>query len=553
MAEWKSLLDDAKLEASEQFKAAWKLHVDKVSDVLESGWRENISRIVEQRFDSLKQELTTANEEWLANQLEERVAARLNDEWETQIGQQVENRLSAEFDERVSHKVEEQLAARLEEEVGGRLEQEVQRRVDEILPEKIEAAVQAQIEERLETAVSDRVVSLLPERVEEVLTLRLAEELPTRIATALTSEKEKWDAEFLPLVDQAKQESAAEIETFLAEAKVQAEEAQAQAEQAKVQAAAFARSMARQELGQQLGQSLRVLRVANDGIQWRDAVLDAVAPFCGLTALFLVTKDRYTLEGVRGMAGELETIFELEFHEAAAFQNAHESKDLVVSVRGDSEVSPYVMSLRPEAHDGKSYIFPVMVQDQVAALLYIEPKEESPLEIGAIETIVTASGLALHSIRAARAVQASSLVNIATALNPTESGYGELRFEPVPVGAAQVAVGANGVAAVLPERTFSWDDLTQEERENHMRAQRFARTQVAEMRLYKDDAVKSGRRDGNIYLRLKEEVDAARERYQSQFLDGQTHMRDYLHAELVETLAIDNPQLMGPDYPGSLV
>jgi hypothetical protein len=283
-----------------------------------------------------------------------------------------------------------------------------------------------------------------------------------------------------------------------------------------------------------------------------------VAPFCALTALFLVTKDRYTLEGVRGMAGELETIFELEFHEAAAFQNAHESKDLVVSLRGDSEVSPYVMSLRPEIGEGKSYVFPVMVQDQVAALLYIEPKEEEPLEIGAIETIVTAAGLGLHSIRAARAVQTSSLVNIATALNPfnggpSEAGFNELRFEPVAVGAAEVAVGANGVAPVLPDRGFSWDDLTQEERENHMRAQRFARTQVAEMRLYKDEAVKSGRRDGNIYLRLKEEVDAARERYQSQFLDGQTHMRDYLHAELVETLAIDNPQLMGPDYPGALV
>jgi hypothetical protein len=528
MAEWKSLLDDAKLEASEQFSAAWKLHVDKVSEVLESGWRENIARVVEQRFESLKTELTSANEEWLAREIEERVAARLNDEWETQISRQVENRLGAEFDERVAHKVDEQMAARVEEEVGARLEEEVQRRVEALLPEKIESGIQAEIEERLDAAVSDRVVALLPERVEEVLALRLAEELPGKIAR----EKEKWDAEFLPLVDQAKQEAA---------------------QLAASDAATKARDAARRELGQQLGQSLRVLRVANDGIEWKEAVLDAVAPFCTLAALFLVTKDRYTLEGVRGMAGELETIFELEFHEAAAFQNAQESKDVVVAVRGDSEVSPYVMSLRPDAGPGKCFVFPVMVQDQVAALLYIEPQEE-PLEMGAIETIVTASGLALHAIRAARAVQASSLVNIATALNPADPGsYGELRFEPVAVGVAEAVGAVNGSGAVLVERPFSWDDLTQEERENHMRAQRFARTQVAEMRLYKDDAVKSGRRDSNIYLRLKEEVDAARERYQSQFLDGQTHMRDYLHAELVETLAIDNPQLMGPDYPGPLV
>ncbi len=526
MAEWKSLLDDAKLAASEQFSAAWKLHVDKVSEVLESGWRENIGRVVEQRFETLKAELSAANEEWLAREIEERVAARLNEEWESQISQQVENRLSAEFDERVTQRVEEQIGARLEEEVKGRLEEEVARRVEAVLPERVEQGVLAAVEERLEAAVSDRVIAILPDRVEEVLALRLAEEMPGR----LEQEKSKWDAEFLPLVDQAKEEAARE-------------------------ASAQARAAARRDLGQQLGQALRVLRVANDSVEWRDAVLNAVSPFANLSALFLVTEDRFALEGVRGMAGELETSFSLEFAEAAAFHNALESKDVVVAVRSDSEVSPYVMSLRPDAEPGKCFVFPVMVQDKVAALLYLEPGEET-LEMGAVETIVTAAGLALHALRASRAVQASSLVNIASALNPAEAGaaYGDLRFEPVPVGAGESAAQAAGVLTpVLPEKAFSWDELTQEERDNHMRAQRFARTQVAEMRLYKDDAVKSGRRDSNIYLRLKEEIDTARERYQSQFLDGQTHMRDYLHAELVETLAIDNPQLMGPDYPGPLV
>jgi hypothetical protein len=476
MAEWKSLLDDAKLAASEQFSAVWKLHVDRVSEVLESGWRENISRVVDQRFESLKAELGAANEEWLAKEVEERVAARLNEEWEAQIGAQVENRLSAEFDERVAQRAEEQVAARLEEELQARLDDEVQKRVEALLPERVEQGIEAAVEERLEAAVSDRVIAILPDRVEEVLALRLAEELPGR----LEEEKSKWDTEFLPLVDQAKEESARE-------------------------AAAKARDVARRELGQQLGQSLRVLRVANDSVEWKDAVLDAVAPFCTLGALFLVTEDRFALEGVKGMAGELETNFALEFTEAAAFHNALESKDVVVAVRSDNEVSPYVMSLRPEAAPGKCFVFPVLVQDKVAALLYLEPGEE-PLEMGAVEAVVTAAGLALHAIRASRAVAASSLVNIASALNPLQAGansVGELRFEPVPVGAGEAVAQMGAVAPVLPEKSFSWDDLTQEERDNHMRAQRFARTQVAEMRLYKDDAVKSGRRDSNIYLRLK--------------------------------------------------
>ncbi|MDX2269989.1 MAG: hypothetical protein NW208_17940 [Bryobacter sp.] len=530
MAEWTNLLDEAKLAATEQFQAAWKLHVDKVSEVLESGWRENIERIVEQRFQSLNEELRTANEEWLAKEVEERVAARLNEEWETQISQQVENRLGAEFDERVAARLEEVLPQRLEHAVA----------------EKLEQAVAEQVEQRLEAAVSDRVVALLPDRVEEVLALRLAEELPGRLETERAQWQAATDAEWEAKLAVAKEEAAKEAAAF-----AEADTAQRVRRES--------RAESRQELGRQLGEALRVMRVAADAQEWKNAVLEAAAPFAGLAALFQVSENRFTLEGVRGVAGELETNFSLEYGEAAAFQNALESKDIVVAARTDSEVSPYVMSLKGGEVETstKCYVFPVMVEDKVAALLYLEPKVseggEEPMEMGALETVITGAGLSLSAIRAARAVAASSLVNIASVLNPEGAGaFGELVYEPVPVGADGTLVQLKG-APVLPEKSFSWDDLTQEERENHMRAQRFARTQVAEMRLYKDDAVKGGRRDGNIYLRLKEEIDAARERYQSQFLDGQTHMRDYLHAELVETLAIDNPQLMGPDYPGPLV
>jgi hypothetical protein len=429
------------------------------------------------------------------------------------------------------------VSQRLEGEMGTRIEEEVARR--------LEAGIASEVERRLENAVSDRVVAILPDRVDEVLTLRLAEELPGRIA----AEKAAWEAEAALAAEEAKREAAeaATKEREIAGAMVRE-----------------TRETARRELGAQLSQSLRVLRVASDAKEWKEAVLDAVAPLAGLSALFLVTKDRFALEGARGV-GELETNFELEFHEAAAFHNAVESKDLVVAMRGDGEVSPYVMSLRHDAAEApaKCYVFPVPVEDRVAALLYVEPRfengEEAAIELGAIETLVTAAGLALHALRASRAAQASSLVNIATAMHGEEGGgYGDLRFEPVGVGAVPgvpggvAGAGLAATAPVLTEKSFNWDELSQEDRELHMRAQRFARTQVAEMRLYKDDAVKAGRRDGNIYLRLKEEIDSARERYQAQFLDGQTHMRDYLHAELVETLAIDNPQLMGPDYPGLL-
>lgn len=510
MAEWNSLFDEAQRQAGEQFEAAWKLHVDRVSETLESGWRDHIARVVEQRFASLKEDLGVANEVYLSERVEQEVQAKLNEEWHAQIAEhkvEIQHELhTVEFEQRLAAGVEAQVAERLESEV--------------------QQLVQSQVSARLEDEIAMRMAQILPERVQESVELRLAEEVPAQVA----KERAVWEEEFLPMVDQVR-------------------------EDVRVEASKQARDTARRELGLELSQALRVFRRANDGVEWKEAFLDAIHPYCALSALFLVTQDRFSLEGVRGMVGELETGFDLEFDEAAAFANSLESKDVVVAVRSDAEVSPYVMSLRPDATPGKCFLFPVLVQDSVAALLYVEPYE-TPLEMGAVETLVTAAGLTLLGIRASRAVHASSLVNIASAMNPEHSDAGPSdRFAPIPVRPGNLVVHGEGSVAVgvLPERSFSWDDLSQEQRELHMRAQRFARVQVAEMRLYKDDAVKAGRRDSNLYLRLKTEIDEARERYLAQFLDGQTHMRDYLHGELVETLALDNPQLMGPDYPGSLV
>ncbi len=530
MAEWNSLFDETQRLAGEQFEAAWKLHVDRVHETLETGWRDHIARVVELRFTSLKEDLTAANEVYLAERVEQEVQARIDGEWQSRLDEHKSQSLNEEFEQRVNDTLETRLAERMESEMPARIEHEVQQQLEVQVAARLEDEVALRLAqvlpERIETGVQERLNEILPERVQESVSLRLAEEVPAQVAL----ERAVWEEEFLPMVDQAREEI-------------------------RVETAEKTRDAARRELGLQLSQALRVFRRANDGVQWKEAFLDAVQPYCALTALFLVTKDRFSLEGVRGMSGELETGFDLEFEEAAAFYNSLESKDVVVAVRSDSEVSPYVMSLRPDATPGKCFIFPVLVQDTVAALLYLEPNEQ-PLEVGAVETLVTAASLTLLGIRAARAVQASSLVNIASALNPV--GIEGVPLDPfvqvpVPVGAFVVNGDGAPAVALAPERSFNWDDLSQEQRELHMRAQRFARVQVAEMRLYKDDAVKSGRRDSNIYLRLKGEIDEARERYMSQFLDGQQHMRDYLHGELVETLAIDNPQLMGPDYPGPLV
>jgi hypothetical protein len=98
-----------------------------------------------------------------------------------------------------------------------------------------------------------------------------------------------------------------------------------------------------------------------------------------------------------------------------------------------------------------------------------------------------------------------------------------------------------------------WETLSSEDQQIHLRAQRFARVQVAEMRLYEADAVQAGRRRGDLYDALRKPIEAARETYREQFFSRCESMVDYLHLELIRTLAHDDPDLCGKDYPGPLV
>ncbi len=91
------------------------------------------------------------------------------------------------------------------------------------------------------------------------------------------------------------------------------------------------------------------------------------------------------------------------------------------------------------------------------------------------------------------------------------------------------------------------------DRAMHLRAQRFARAKVAEMRLYKASKVRSGRAQGDLYTALKDEIDIAREAYRNEFVAPCASMADYLHLEMLRTLAGGDAAQLGPFYPGALV
>lgn len=83
-------------------------------------------------------------------------------------------------------------------------------------------------------------------------------------------------------------------------------------------------------------------------------------------------------------------------------------------------------------------------------------------------------------------------------------------------------------------------------------AQRFAKVKIAEIQLYQASAVKAGRASRDLYGSLRPQIDAARKAFEQRFLTPGHEIADYLHSELVRTLANDDVSLLGPGYPGPL-
>jgi hypothetical protein len=96
-------------------------------------------------------------------------------------------------------------------------------------------------------------------------------------------------------------------------------------------------------------------------------------------------------------------------------------------------------------------------------------------------------------------------------------------------------------------------EVSEDERRYHNDARRFARLLVSEIKLYNEQKVRDGREQGNLYERLREEIDRSRQMYDKRVAPNVSSRYDYFHHELVNTLAEGNPAKLGGDYPGASV
>ncbi|MGC2658902.1 MAG: hypothetical protein WA324_13170 [Bryobacteraceae bacterium] len=274
---------------------------------------------------------------------------------------------------------------------------------------------------------------------------------------------------------------------------------------------------ARSDLLKGLNQLLRRLRRYENETGWASTILDGAALFATQSALLAVRPGKLELLGERELP--LPAGFEMTRQAGAAFANAISSRDTVIALRTSAEVGEALASTRP---GDRAWIVPISNRDRVVSVLFALSGEEE-LNTDALELI---AGLA------SAVLERGSNVTLHAQIQP-------VAMSDAPAEPAK--------KAALP----AWSHLGEEQRSQHVRAQRFSRVKVAEMQLYRPEACREGRERGNLYLLLRPEIDGAREAYRRQFMATPT-MVDYLHLELVGTAAAGDELKLGAEYPGPL-
>lgn len=279
---------------------------------------------------------------------------------------------------------------------------------------------------------------------------------------------------------------------------------------------------ARRDLTEQINQAVRRMRQAADREELAATLVDAASLFASAAAFLRIDGSAAAGERIRGVSAEAADRFvdlEVPLLSAAAIAGAVETRDPVTAAAVANEVSPELVAVFEHGAEARVTIFPIQVRDAVRAVLYTSGDVQAPA--------------------------AEVLCQVAAAVWAA--------MEPVVVNVPEPPPELVQLEAPSARSRPTWESLSAGEQQIHVKAQRFARVQIAQIRLNEGQAVQSGRASRDIYGALRQRIDDARTVFRERFFAACPSMVDYLHLELLRTLAQDDADLLGKDYPGPLV
>jgi len=324
------------------------------------------------------------------------------------------------------------------------------------------------------------------------------------------------------------------------------------------------------------------------------ALLDTGARHAARVALFVVKGSHATGWQARGFANS-DAVKDFALDENAPAV-ARAIRDRVVTSAPVADLDPRFLKEFGTPASGEARILPLILKDKVAALVYADSGTDAAglLNAGAIELLVlsTSAWLEVNSLRK----QAQTHVDSHN-VTPTEAPPHQAPAQPVPAfndpfashapayasgqamaaaaageasapvaSAAQSAIaevqapvvemdpalaeplpiGDAGTKATLETPPVS--SISLEDQDVHRKAQRFARLLIDEIKLYNQAKVAEGRKNRDLYDRLKETIEKSRATYQKRYGKTVAASGNYLQNEIIRSLAEDDPSIMGANF-----
>ncbi len=299
----------------------------------------------------------------------------------------------------------------------------------------------------------------------------------------------------------------------------------------------------------ELLKSMSHIQAGNTQKEILRALLESTAPYSGRAALFVVKAGTASGWQGRGFA-DSDGIkdFPLDVTGGVAYESLHSR----VAARGRaSEIDAEFFSRFGAVEDDRVLVLPLLLKDKVAALVYADAGTGGALDSVAIELLVkaTSAWLEVASLRkqAPKEGPTETAESEAPAVQAVTS-YSDPFAAHAPTHVASAAAPAKAMAASAP--AGAPPQMSAEDTEVHRKAQRFARLLMDEIKLYNQAKVSDGRKNKDIYDRLKEDIEKSRATYLKRYGNTVAANADYFSHEVVRSLAEDDISLMGANFKG---
>jgi hypothetical protein len=294
------------------------------------------------------------------------------------------------------------------------------------------------------------------------------------------------------------------------------------------------------------------------------ALLDTASPYCSRIALFVVKAGAASGWQSRGF-GDDEVVkdFPLDLNAGPV---AHTYQNRIATPGNIAEMGrPFVKQFGSPANE-QVLVLPLALKDKVAALVYADGGDSGKLEPDALELLViaTSAWLEVTSLRKQAAAREDSepvsrvetppMQNVSSFSDPFAAHApkhvpAKVQAEPEPAAEVVEVASAHAASAAAPAAaTDPLAGLSPEDADVHRKAQRFARLLVDEIKLYNQAKVAEGRRNKDLYDRLKEDIDKSRGTFQKRYGNTAAASADYFQSELLRSLAEDDISIMGSNF-----